>query len=134
MTKKIGADVLRATVALIFCCSGMQLLAQTNEGILAGTVVDSTGGAIEGAQIAAKAEGTGQTLTTTTGSNGAFRFPSIPIGRWDVTASHPGFSSTTQTGVNVQVSTTNTISITLGVGKTEQTVTVEADATRIETA
>ncbi len=134
MTAQIRANIFSLAMILIFYCWGLPVFAQTNEGILAGTVLDSSGAAIEGAQITAKAEGTGQTLTTATGPNGAFRFPSIPIGRWDVTASHASFSSATQTGVTVQVSTTNTISITLSVGKTEQSVTVEADAARIETA
>jgi hypothetical protein len=83
------------------------LHAQTNEGILAGTVLDPSGAAIEGVNIAAKNEATAQTLTTTTGPSGAFRFPSLPIGLYDVTASHAGFSSVTQSGVNVQISSTS---------------------------
>ena len=109
------------------------LYAQTNEGILAGTVLDSSGAAIEGAQVVIKNEATAQTLTSTTGPSGAFRFPSVPIGLYDVTASHAGFTSVTQSGVNVQISSTASITITLNVGQTEQTVTVQADATRIET-
>lgn len=109
------------------------LLAQTNQGILAGTVLDQTGAAVEGANVSSKAEATSYTLKTTTGAEGAFRFPSVPIGLYDITVTHPGFSSVTQTGVNVQISTTTAVNITLNVGKAEQTVTVQADATKIET-
>ena len=107
--------------------------AQTNEGILTGTVVDSTGGAIQGAKIVAKNEATGISFTAISGSEGSFRFPSIPIGIYDVTASQPGFATLTQSGVNVQISTTTAITLTLNVGRAEQMVTVQADATRIET-
>ena len=108
-------------------------LAQTNEGILAGTVLDPSGAVIEGANVVAKNEATGLSLTATTGSGGAFRFPTLPIGTYDLTVSHSGFNSVTQTGITVQISTTTAVSITLTVGKSEQTVTVQADTTRIET-
>lgn len=107
--------------------------AQTNNGILAGTVYDPSGAAIEGAQVSAKAQATTFSLTTTTGPDGGFRFPSVPIGLYDVTVAHPGFSTQTQPGVNVQISTTTAVKITLSVGTAEQTITVEAESTRIET-
>jgi hypothetical protein len=108
-------------------------LAQTNEGILAGTVLDQSGAVIEGANVVAKNEATGLSLTAATGAGGAFPFPSIPIGTYDLTVSHPGFSSVMQTGVNVQISSTTAVSITLNVGKAEQSVTVQAESTRIAT-
>ena len=120
-------------LALIVCLLPETLPAQTNQGILAGTVLDQTGAAIEGATVAIKNQATSFSLSTITGPGGAFRFPSLPIGAYDVTVTHPGFSSVTQTGVTVQISTTTAINITMNVGKAEQTVTVQADATRIET-
>ena len=123
---------LPITVAFLISVP-LALQAQTNNGILAGTVLDPSGGAIEGVQITAQAEATSFTLTATTGPDGGFRLASVPIGLYDVTASHPGFGSQTQTGVNVQISTTTSINITLNVGRTEQSVTVEANTTRIET-
>lgn len=111
----------------------LTLRAQTNQGILAGTILDPSGAAIEGADVTAKNEATSYVLKTTSGSGGTFRFPSVPIGLYDVTVSHPGFSSVTQTGVNVQISTTTAVNITLSVGQAEQSVTVQADATKIET-
>ena len=109
------------------------LWAQTNQGILAGVVLDPSGAAVEGAAVSAKNEATGYTLNTTSGAGGAFRFPSVPIGLYDVTVTNPGFSPVTQTGVSVQISTTTAVNITLSVGKAEQAITVRADATKIET-
>ncbi|MGA8029216.1 MAG: TonB-dependent receptor [Bryobacteraceae bacterium] len=133
MKHKTGIHSLKLAIILMVSCAGTPLLSQTNAGILTGTVVDQSGGAIEGAQITAKSEGTGATLTSTSGSEGTFRFPSLQIGKYDVTASRTGFNSVTQTGVNVQIATTTSMTLTLNVGQTEQTVTVAADATRIET-
>ncbi len=132
MKRSLIKSIVRSLVFLA-AFAPFALQAQTNEGILTGTVVDASGASVEGAQVVAKAESTGTTFTATSGSGGAFRFPSLTIGRYDVTVTHPGFSSTTQTGVNVQVSTTTSINVSLAVGQSEQNITVQADATRIET-
>jgi hypothetical protein len=122
-----------AACAFLFSACLWQLSGQTNEGIIAGTVLDPSGAAIEGAQVVAKNEATGSTYTATSEAGGNFRFPSVVIGKYDVTASRTGFNSVTQSGVNVTVSTTTALNITLNVGNAQQTVTVQADATRIET-
>ncbi|HEY6988476.1 MAG TPA: carboxypeptidase regulatory-like domain-containing protein [Bryobacteraceae bacterium] len=109
------------------------LWAQTNQGILAGVILDPSGAAVEGASVSAKNQATGYTLNTNSGAGGAFRFPSVPIGLYDITVTDPGFSPVTQTGVSVQISTTTAVNITLSVGKAEQAITVRADATKIET-
>ena len=109
------------------------LQAQTNQGILAGIVLDPSGAAIVGATVSAKNQATSYTLSATTGTEGAFRFPSVPIGIYDITVTNPGFNSVTQTGVQVQISTTTAVTITLSVGKAEQTITVRAESTRIAT-
>ncbi len=109
------------------------LFAQTNEGILAGTVVDQTGAAVQGAKITAKNDATGSSLETTSGADGAFRFPSLGIGQYDVTASQTGFGSVKQSNVTVTIAQTTAIKITLNVGNAQQTVTVQADVTSIDT-
>jgi hypothetical protein len=109
------------------------LLGQGNEGILTGTVIDQTGAAIPGAQVTAKSQGTGASFNATTGPAGGFRIPSVPIGQYDVTVKQEGFSSVTQSGVNVSISNTTSINITMNVGKAEQTLTVQAEATTIQT-
>ncbi len=129
LLRKHSSGFLLLLLALIPIISS----GQTSEGILSGSVLDQSGAALEGAQISAKNQATGYTLTATTGAEGAFRFPSVPIGSYDISASHPGFGSVTQTGVNVTISTTTAVTITLNVGKSEQTITVQADATSIET-
>ena len=123
---------LLGTMALGFVLS-FAAQAQTNNGILAGTVYDPSGAPVPDAQVTAKAEATTFSLTATTGADGEFRFPSVPIGLYDVTVGHPGFSTQTQPAVNVQISSTTAINMTLSVGKAEQTITVQGEATRIET-
>ncbi len=129
--KKIQVDRSLFLWLLLFVCS-MAVYAQSNEGSIAGTVVDPSGSAVEGAQVAVRNQGTGTTASATTASGGSFRFSSLLVGQYDVTVSSPGFSTTTQSGVAVQINSTASITIALTVGQENQTVTVQAEATRIE--
>ncbi|MDQ2843991.1 MAG: TonB-dependent receptor [Acidobacteriota bacterium] len=106
--------------------------AQTSQGILSGTVLDQSGAAVQGAKVTATNAATGSSYDTTSGTDGGFRFPSLAIGNYDVTASQTGFGSVTQSNVPITISQTTTISITLNVGNATQTVTVQAEATSIE--
>src|ERR1700722_15597793 len=66
-----------------------------------GTITDPSGAVIAGAVISAKSLETGQISTVTAGSEGHYSIPFLPLGRYDVTASHPGFNSETQTGITL---------------------------------
>jgi hypothetical protein len=102
------------------------LLAQTNEGGIAGNVVDDSGAVIVGAKVTAKSQATGRQQESVT-SDGGYRFPSLPIGLYDLTFQRDGFASVTQTGVRVEVGSTTSVNITLRVGTATQNVTVAAD-------
>ncbi len=106
--------------------------AQTNQGQIAGNVVDSTGATIANAQITAKNEATGSNYTATSTSAGSYRFPSIELGRYTVTVSAPGFRPQVSTGVEVRVGTVSSLDVTLSAGGGNETVTVAADAPSVE--
>ncbi len=107
--------------------------AQTNQGQIAGNVVDSSGAAVPNATITAKSESTGSVYNAVSTSAGSYRFPSIQLGRYTVTATGPGFKSSESTGVEVRVGTVSALDITLSAGGTTETVTVAANAPAIET-
>src|ERR1039457_4783666 len=77
--------------------------AQTFRGTILGTVIDSTGAAIPGAQVVVKNLGTSQTRTTTSGDAGTYTVPELPVGQYAVTVSKEGFDSMTMGGVDVTV-------------------------------
>lgn len=102
-TARFGFPLLLLSTVLL-----PSLFAQTNEGTLAGTVLDQSGAAIQGAQVTAKNEATGVTFRTVSGPDGGFRFAAVGIGKYDVTASQTGFTTQTQTGVTVSIASTAT--------------------------
>jgi hypothetical protein len=122
---------LAATLTLAFGARTMH--AQTVRGSLAGTVTDSSGAVVSGATVEAKNEGTGDISRTVSSSAGSYRFPELPLGRYDITVSSAGFTSGVYTGVLIQIQQTTALDVTLQPGGVSQTVTVSANAPSLET-
>jgi len=120
-----------AFVALLFAAAIAP--AQTNQGQIAGNVLDPSGAVVPNAAITAKGEETGSVFTTTSSGAGNYRFPSIQLGHYTITATAPGFKSAVNTGVEVRVGTVTGLDITLSAGGTNETVTIQADANTVET-
>jgi len=120
-----------AFVALLFTAAIAP--AQTNQGQIAGNVLDPSGAAVPNATVTAKGQETGSVLTTTSSGAGNYRFPSIQLGHYTITATAPGFKSAVSTGVEVRVGTVTGLDITLSAGGANETVTVRADANTVET-
>ena len=106
---------------------------QTTNGQIAGNVLDPTGASVPKVTITAKSEETGSTYTTVSSSNGGYRFASIALGRYTVTANATGFKASVLTGVEVRVGTVTALDISLPLGSDNEVVTVNEDAPRVET-
>jgi hypothetical protein len=63
--------------------------AQSVRGAIAGTVTDPSGAVIVGAKITATNAGTGATSTVESSSAGTYHFPSIPLGTYTLSVTHP---------------------------------------------
>ncbi len=112
---------------------GTRVYAQTNEGALAGTVTDSSGSAVAGAVVTAANAATGQSSKTTASPSGDYRFPVLPVGTYNISASAPGFKTAQRTGVAVQIQSTTSLDIQLSVGASSETVEVNANAPQLQT-
>ena len=106
---------------------------QTNQGVIAGNVEDATGAAIPNADITAKSVETGSNYETKSTSAGSYRFPSIELGHYTITATSPGFRPAVSTGVEVRVGTVSSLDIKMSAGGATETVTVDADTPQVET-
>lgn len=107
-------------------------LGQSNQGSIAGNVLDPTGAVVGGAKITAKGTTTGTTYETQSSDAGAYRFPNMSIGAYDITATAPGFKTATLTGVLVQVATTSSLDIRLQTGTVTENVEVDANAPTVQ--
>lgn len=101
---------------------------------LSGTVQDSTGAVIPGAQVTLINTANQDTRVSTTNGAGLFAFPSLVPGTYSVQASSKGFNPKQITGIVLNAGDTRTIpAIVLAVGNNSQTVTVQAQSQLIPT-
>jgi hypothetical protein len=110
------------------------VLAQANFGTIVGTVTDTTGADVPGAQITLKSNDTNATQTATAGSGGTYNFANLNPGQYTVTISDRGFKTVTKTGIDVTIGGSTRVDAALPVGDVAQSVTVEAtSATQLDT-
>ena len=101
--------------------------AQVVGGTISGTVTDSTGATLPNAHVLVHNDETGNERRLTTGPDGRYAAPSIPVGTYTVTASADGFSDHSRSGIPLSVGQSQIISLTLSLTGVAQTVTVNDD-------
>lgn len=121
--------VMLGTLAL----SSITAYSQTFRGGIAGTVVDATGAAVGGVLVQAQNPATALQRQATTTSAGEFTFQDLPLGKYLVTASNPGFDTVKVENVAVEVGKVTGLHVTLKVASQSQTVEVAAQAVSIDT-
>ena len=100
--------------------------AQVVGGTISGTVTDASGAVIANASVLVHNEETGNERRLTTGADGHYAAPSVPVGTYSVTAQAVGFSLRKRTGVPLSVGQSQEVSLTLSLDGVAQAVTVEA--------
>lgn len=110
------------------------LHAQTlTSGAIAGSVFDPSGAVVESSTITAVRVANGATRTVKTSSSGNYYIPLLDPGSYEVLVEARGFRREEISPVSVGGSQTLTLNIFLKVGKTTESVWVEAPALLLET-
>jgi hypothetical protein len=133
---RLGGSLRSVVLLLIACCVVLlagDARAQTVYGIISGSVTDPSGAVIPGAKIQAKGESTGTVFNTVSTSSGAYRFPELPIGSYDLTVTASGFQQQVLTGVQVSLQITTALNVKLAVSSAVQSVTINASAQQLQT-
>ena len=128
--------LLPVFLGLVFFAAGARgLFAQGGAtGALDGTVLDSSGGVVAGADVQIADERTGNLARTLrTSSNGTFAATLLPPSVYVVTVNAKGFGENKTTEIEVRVTETTTIYITLKPSQLSQEVTVSAQVVDVDT-
>jgi hypothetical protein len=107
--------------------------AQISTGSMSGTVVDSTGGVIPGAKIAATEAASGTVYNTVTTSSGVYVLPALRPGTYAVSVNAPSFKVEQVNGLIVAISARTGRDFTLAPGASDVTVTVDANGPTLDT-
>ncbi|RPJ57531.1 MAG: TonB-dependent receptor [Acidobacteria bacterium] len=122
-------------LALLVGCCGLSnaLLAQVTTAAIHGTVTDSTGGVIPGAEVTATQVATNFKRTTVTDEVGQYAIKFLPLGRYKVEVAVPGFKTFSQTGVVLDINRDARVDATLSIGEQSETISVASDAPLVNT-
>jgi hypothetical protein len=118
------AGAMLLSVAMLL--SGGSAWAQQDAGYIGGTVTDSTGGLIAGAEIRIANDITGIALQVKSNDRGFYQSQPLAPGRYTVTVVSPGFKSVGIQNVVVDAAAHVTSNVQLEVGSTETSVVVES--------
>ncbi len=108
------------------------LMAQQRTGSLSGTVRDQSGASVPGATISVKRIGGGTNREVATDADGAYRFPSVEPGEYEVSAAKDGFKTGTHKGIILELDRETVVNHTLEVGERTETVVVSGQARIVE--
>ncbi|MFB3827203.1 MAG: carboxypeptidase-like regulatory domain-containing protein, partial [Bryobacteraceae bacterium] len=102
------------------------LSAQMDQGTITGVVQDTSGGLMPNVQVTLTNTDTGLVLQTRTNANGLFIFSPVKIGRYKTSAAAPGFQTTVQENLRLNIQQRLNVVMTLNPGAVSETVTVTA--------
>src|SRR2546428_43057 len=130
-----GEGPVKALVGFLVCMLlTVSVYGQTTNGSIQGTVTDSSGATLTRATVTARNLDTGLTNSTVTTDAGLYSLPNLPPGRYSVKVEATGLKKYEREGVTVLTGSTVSLVIEMQIGSVTETITVNADASQLETA
>jgi hypothetical protein len=102
-------------------------------GSISGTVKDPSGAAVLKATVSVVNLDTGVRQVVTTDAAGAYSLAAVPVGRYDLLISAPGFKPYRRANITIDVNSALLIDAALELGSSSETITVNETAVRTET-
>jgi hypothetical protein len=112
------------SAALVFAWAG---------GSLSGVVKDASGAVIPGVKLKLANTALRSQFESTSDARGFYSFPSLPVGRYDLTMEADGFQSQKKTNIMVDADAASTLDATLQIRQRSEAVTVTASEANVQT-
>ena len=120
-------------VIVVMLAFGLTSNAQVTTGAISGTVTDSTGAVLPGANIVILNEDTGISRTVEADAAGRYSATTLSLGNYRVTASLAGFQTQIHSGILLTLGRVAVVDMELQVGAITQTVEVTGEAPLVQT-
>ena len=130
--RAFGRFGLSVCILLSIFVMSQLVAAQNSTGSVVGEVQDASGARVRAAAITATSNGSSVSRQTTSGSAGEFRFSDLIPGTYHIVVDAKGFAKA-ETDVNVLVSTTRDLLVTVRPAAVQATVSVKGEASSITT-
>jgi Carboxypeptidase regulatory-like domain len=126
---RTGVVTRMCVLTLAFC----GLLGAATTGSISGLAIDPSGAVVPGATLTATNTATGVQSKTTSNEKGFYSFPSLPVGRYDLTVESAGFTPQKRTGLVIDADSALQLDMTLTMIEKIEEVTVLANEGNVET-
>jgi hypothetical protein len=131
-TRAIGT--LTAVFSILLQISQTRLPAQGATASLQGSISDATGAVVPEATVKITNVNTGASQTATSNTQGRYFVPDLAVGDYELRVSKQGFATLVRHGLTLTVGAQQVVDMTVEIGAANQTVSVEAAASQVETA
>ena len=106
--------------------------AQNVGGIIGGTVRDAQGGVLPGVSLTLRNADSGAIRTAVTETNGSYRLPGLPPGRYTLNAELQGFANAEIADLTITIGLELNRDVTMSVQGVQETLTVTGEAPVVE--
>ncbi len=120
-------------IFLLSAVSAGIALSQAVNGTIVGTVTDSSGAAVANAKVTLTETNTKIVRSRLSNESGAYGFPELPQGTYEVAVEMAGFKKEVRGGVILEANTSPRVDMKLEPGAVEQTVEVVANVAVLQT-
>ena len=124
---------LVAVMACLLIVNSRSLFAQFETASVLGYVRDTSGAALANATVSLVNQETKLAVTVKTDAAGAYEFPDVKVGEYQITAGAEGFDNSTTQSFRVTVNARQRVDVMLKIGSNKETVTVSSGAELLET-
>ncbi|MCE5306846.1 MAG: carboxypeptidase-like regulatory domain-containing protein, partial [Acidobacteriales bacterium] len=128
----IEVKLFLATLAVVTMLA-VPVSAQEVSASITGTITDATGALVASASVTAKDVDRGTTYTTTTNEAGAFLFPRITPGRYEVRIEAKGFKTLIRQDIVLEVNQRARMDESLEVGAVTESISVSGEPPLLQT-
>lgn len=128
-----GSSSNIAKLAMVSLLFSSLSFAQSERGLIAGTVTDQSGAALAGAEVVVVNRDTNGTFKVLTSGSGEFAAPNLSPGAYRITVTATGFKRYIQQNVIVAASSSVRLELQLQLGQVSEQIEVTANAAAIQT-
>ncbi len=107
--------------------------AQATSAVITGTITDAQGGVLPGVTLTVRNTETGTIRTSVSESDGRYRVPGLPPGRYDLKAELAGFASVDVRELTLTLGLEAARNITMQLAGVQESLTVSGQAPMVET-
>lgn len=131
MSHQVGRSIIRLVLLSSLLMTGLWSTASAQQfaGTLRGTVTDSAGAVVAGAEVSVTNIATNVSRSAVTADNGTYVIPQLQPGLYRVTVKKNGFKAGAVDEVKLDVQQVREVDVALEVGAATETVTVSASGT-----